>query len=411
MLDDPPKGAPNRINLCLPRSVSLLLFHVIQMERMRIEETSERDGKGMKSRDAGSDCPRILFVARKMPPVRGGMEKVAQDLFISLSPLADTELLTIRHGTRNPLFVIVLFWKMIFLLLRRRTDIIYLQDCMLAPLLILGRIFNIPTVIQAHGLDVTYKNWLYQHFLVPLIRIADTVTCVSEATRRECIARKVLERKTKVIPNGICFNEWDDALKEEYIPEDIKKILSGRYLISVGRLVPRKGFDWFVSEVFPTLSSRYDDLRYIIVGDGVLRGKLEDLIEENGLSNRVILFGGIDRKTLAYAYSKASIMISPNKKIPDDVEGFGIANIEASLFGVPVVASRVDGIPDAVIEGVTGELVKSCDRDDYVNRIVGILEKSISYEPSISRSETINKFGWGSIAKEYMRVFNEIACF
>jgi len=364
----------------------------------------------MKVQDSRSDCLKILFVARKMPPVRGGMEKVAQDLFLSLSQLTDTELLTISRGSRNPLLVIVLFLKMLLSLSRRKKDIIYLQDCMLAPLSILGRIFNIPTVIQAHGLDVTYDNWIYQRCLVPFIRIADTVISVSEATRRECIIRKIPEERTKVIPNGISHREWDDALKSEDIPKDIKDILKGRYLISVGRLVPRKGFDWFVSEVFPTLASRYGDLQYIIVGNGLLGGKIEALIEENGLTNRVFLLGGIDMKTLAYAYSKASIMISPNKKIANDMEGFGIANIEASLFGVPIVASRVDGIPNAVIEGVTGELVNSCDKEDYMNRIVGILEKGIIYEPSILRAKTISRFGWDSIAGEYLRIFNQITC-
>jgi len=350
-----------------------------------------------------------------MGNAKGGMEKVSKDLYHALSGSATVRLITVSDCiSRNPLSILVLFFKVFLYILFNKKDgnknIIYLQDCALAPLLILKKFFNVPAVIQAHGLDVVYCNWMYQHIIVPLIRLSDIVICVSEATRQECISRGISKERTVVIPNGISPCEWDNVLydNDSNVSEKTKQILSGRYLLSVGRLIKRKGFDWFISDVFPQLAYEYPDIRYFIIGEGPMMEELKELVKKKELTARVFLLGKVDSATLAYAYSRASIMISPNRKVHCDIEGFGVVNIEASLFGVPVVAARIDGIPDSISEGITGILVQPEDVREWVSSINFMLNNYSCWDRNRIRSETIDRYGWDRIVKRYISVFESI---
>lgn len=109
--------------------------------------------------------------------------------------------------------------------------------------------FGVTMVIQAHGLNETYCNWMYQHMIVLLICWSNSAVCVSETTRHECIPRDIPKEQVVVVPNGISSRAWDETLKEggKEISERIKDVLNGRCPLSVGRLTLRKCFDWFVS--------------------------------------------------------------------------------------------------------------------------------------------------------------------
>src|SRR5689334_7023779 len=124
----------------------------------------------------------VLFVARKFPPSVGEMERFADDLLEALWSKRTIEAVT--WGGSNkwlPLVLPLFFVRGAWLLLTDRTiGIIHMQDAVQAPVgWLLSRLFNKPYIVVAHGLDITYEKFGYQHLIVPFVRRADKIISIS----------------------------------------------------------------------------------------------------------------------------------------------------------------------------------------------------------------------------------------
>jgi phosphatidylinositol alpha-1,6-mannosyltransferase len=94
----------------------------------------------------------------------------------------------------------------------------------------------------------------------------------------------------------------------------------------------------------------------------------------------------------------------PNIKIEGDQEGFGIVIIEAGYFSVPVIASKIEGITDAVIEGITGNLIEAENGQGFIDAI-----RNNSINRSRISEKTMEAFSWNHIGECYINAFNTIA--
>lgn len=363
-----------------------------------------------------SNKPRVLFVARRFPPSVGGMERFAFDLFTSLKTETH-QIDKVTWGGSNkwlPLVVPGLFlgalWKIIT---RRDYDILHIQDALLSPIgWLLHRLSGRPCVIIAHGLDITYKNRLYQAVVPWFLRRADAIISISAATGEEVVARGVLNERSHVIPLGIT----DDTEAVEAGKEDIaaiigKKITSeNQVLLTVGRLVKRKGVQWFIREVFPTLAQTYDQAIYVVAGEGAERPAIERAIEATKLQGRVFLLGEIEEELKLKLYKACNVFVMPNIKVPGDMEGFGRVAHEAAVAGMPVVASNLEGIADALMDGKNGVLVPTRDTKAYVREISKLLDSSALRRQfgKDAREYTLQEFGWGGVAERYASIYRKI---
>jgi colanic acid/amylovoran biosynthesis glycosyltransferase len=131
-------------------------------------------------------------------------------------------------------------------------------------------------------------------------------------------------------------------------------------LLSVGRLVEEKGYVFSLKAV----SQLRGDVEYCIIGDGPDREKLIRLIGELGLEQRVKLLGNRTREDVFEAMARSDIHLCPSLR-----ESFGVANMEASFFQLPVLASRVGGVPEVVQDGRTGLLVPPGDIDAFTDAL------------------------------------------
>lgn len=135
------------------------------------------------------------------------------------------------------------------------------------------------------------------------------------------------------------------------------QLTDGPVLLSVGRLVERKGFDLVLHSV---ADLRYErpNLKYIIAGDGPERERLESLVRDLGLGAHVRFLGAIDEATKWAAYGLCDVFVMPNRLLGGlEFEGFGIVFLEAALAGRPVIGGRNGGAADAIADEVTGLLV------------------------------------------------------
>ncbi len=148
-----------------------------------------------------------------------------------------------------------------------------------------------------------------------------------------------------------------------------------RVILTVARLVQRKGVD-MVIKAMPRVLVAIPEAVYLIVGGGPYQGKLEKLVEELGLEERVIFVGHVSDEELPLYYCACDVFVLVSRTLTDkgEMEGFGIVYLEAGACGKPVVAGRGGGVEEAVEDGVTGLLVDPLDVGEIAEAIVRILK-------------------------------------
>jgi phosphatidylinositol alpha-1,6-mannosyltransferase len=135
---------------------------------------------------------------------------------------------------------------------------------------------------------------------------------------------------------------------------------TGHSILFVGRLVRRKGADDLI-DAFRSISQDFPDWRLEIIGDGPERKRLERLVADLGLGERVEFFGSLRGRPLYDRYRLCDVVAMPSKRLSDDVEGFGTVFLEAGIFGKPSVGTFSGGIPESIVDGETGILVREGD--------------------------------------------------
>jgi len=349
----------------------------------------------------------ILYITRTFPPAIGGMERVSYELYTKISKISDVELIKWGGSKKWLLFVMPYFFlKSFIILMKKNINIVYLQDGLLSPLgLILKKIFKKPTIVTIHGLDITYRNCIYQLLIPKFVSKFDKIICISNATKEQCINRNIPESKIVVIPNGVSdkfyINENKQILRNR-LSKNLKIDLKDKkIIISVGRLVERKGFHWVIEKVLPEKIKEIQDIIYIIVGDGPLKERIKYSIKLNRLEKYVIHLGIVSNKTLKLLYNSSDILLMPNIQVDGDIEGFGIVGLEAGSCGLPVIASNLEGIKDFIEDGINGFLIEPKNIDEFIEKIKisnNFINKNI-------RKIILKKFEWSQIIKKYFEVF------
>jgi phosphatidylinositol alpha-1,6-mannosyltransferase len=358
---------------------------------------------------------KVLFIARRFPPSVGGMERFAFDLSGALQK--ETPLSMITWGGSNKWLPVVLPWFFLRaswqLLTDRQIDIIHMQDSVQAPIgWLLSKLFRRPYVVIVHGLDITYPKFGYQKLIPPFVRRADAVIAISAAAAQEATARGVKKEKIQTIPLGIHDDFGDAQLPDKSAVSEAvgSNITDKLLLLTTGRLVKRKGVEWFISNVLPAVVQKHPEVLYIVVGEGAERTAIENAIIEQGLSSHVKLMGRVSDDVRALLYRSADTFVMPNIVVPGDIEGFGIVVQEAASAGLPVVASDLQGIKDALTNGQNGILVQTEDSKAFEKEIITLLEDPTSRREfgARAREYTLREYGWERIANEYVKVYERL---
>lgn len=201
------------------------------------------------------------------------------------------------------------------------------------------------------------KAWTYNLF-------TDVAVVPSAALRREILANPgIAPERVQVLYPGIDFNTLERAATAS-LPRDVMAWLgqrSGPLVVQAAMLRPEKGH-LFMLDVIAQISRQVAGLRYVIAGDGELREHLAERIGELGLSECVLLAGLLN--PVAPLLKCADLVV-----MPSFYEPLGMAQSEALVLGVPVVASKVGGIPETVTDGETGLLVEAGNLDAWASAL------------------------------------------
>jgi phosphatidylinositol alpha-1,6-mannosyltransferase len=354
----------------------------------------------------------ILFITRKYPPSVGGMQKLSYELTTRISKERKIHVISWGRDRQGlPLFIFWAFVRAIYLLLREDIALIHLSDPLLSPLgLALQVIRQIPVVVNAHGLDITYPNHLYQMLIPAFLRHLTCVICISMYTKNECIKRGIPATRCEVIPPGIDVNKY--IIKLSDVERATWLSLWGvhspytKILLTSGRLIQRKGVTHFILKGLPLLAAQRKDWVYLIVGEGPERPKIEEAIRTLGFSQHIKILGKLQEHELRIAYALADVFVMPNIPITGNPEGFGIVALEARASGVPVVASDLEGIREAVGGCEDGTLIKPGDWSAFVAAINWWLDRSETILDRERRRERVKaEFDWSVIIPKYLTLF------
>lgn len=239
-----------------------------------------------------------------------------------------------------------------------------------APIAAFGKFFyRIPAVSFVHGLDIIADSRLYQSVFIPSLRKMDIVIANSRNTARLAVVKGIASDKIEVLCPGVDIPRLSPQARNDFLARH--NLAGKKILLSVGRLVARKGLVEFLRYSFPKILGECPRTVLVVIGaepkksirkeGGALR-QIEGIVRSAGLSDNVRLLGSVSEETLGAAYQAADLFIFPAREIAGDVEGFGMVATEAASYGLPTVAFSAGGITEAVKHGHSGFLVA---REDY----------------------------------------------
>jgi phosphatidylinositol alpha-1,6-mannosyltransferase len=230
------------------------------------------------------------------------------------------------------------------------------------PLGAVGRRIGVPYAVVVHGAEVSVPGRLpgSRRLLAGVLRHASHVIAAGRwvAGQADEVAGRTLP--TTVVSPGVDVERFrpitDDAQRAR-VRAEFGLPVDGRLVVSVSRLVPRKGMDTLI-EAAARLAPTRPDLTVAIAGGGRDRGRLERLVARSGAPVR--LLGRVDDERLPALYACADVfaMLCRNRWAGLEQEGFGIVFLEAAASGVAQVAGDSGGASEAVIDGTTGFVVR-----------------------------------------------------
>jgi len=279
----------------------------------------------------------------------------------------------------NPWAIPIVTLRLYLLLRRNRYDILHLYG-LKANLLgrILGKLSGYRRILG--GLRSIYPSGLKKKWTLWIDRLTFGLSLGyvsnSQAAIDFLISHGYNRRKFWLIHNGIDikpFYRRSDAEKET-IKRKYGLPLDKLIITCVANLRPPKGHEYLIQALHELKSKGFDYLA-LLIGDGPLRGRLEELVQELGLKNQVRFLGSRDRKEIPEILAITDIFV-----LPSLWEGLPTAAIEAMAAGCPVVATNVAGTPEVIVDRKTGFLVPPCDPQALADKIKLLLQDQVLRE-------------------------------
>ncbi len=261
-------------------------------------------------------------------------------------------------------------------------------------------LYKVPYIVSLRGGDVPgfrpYDFKTFHKLLGPFLRViwhgAFAVIANSKGLRDFAVAFEP-NIDIPIIPNGVEVMHFDAGERDWSTP----------CLLSVGRVVYQKGFDLGLR----TLAQLKDlDWEWHIAGDGSQMESLKSLARQLGISERVTFLGWQSREDLVKWYHQSNLFLFPSRH-----EGMPNAVLEAMASGLPVIATRIAGNEELIVDGVTGMLVNAEDMDSLRAGLRKLLvdEKMRRQMGQASRQRVEQKYSWENVAHQYSEMLEKIA--
>ena len=360
---------------------------------------------------------RILIVTSEFPPQPGGIGNHAHNLALYLSKhhysvtvVSDSRS---KSGTYEARFDETLPFKMERITVKKVRSVMYFKRLQLLKkhipnhdiVLATGKfslwsvgffslLYSNKYIAVIHGSEVNLKSSFAKCLTNSALKKFEKLIAVSNYTKG--LIEGLNLNNIVVIPNGYNANLWDSE----------KLVFSSTsgypMLVTVGRISERKGQHHVISKI-PYLLKKYPEIQYHCIGIDTESGRCIELARKLNIEKHVTIHGEVsfDRLKDLLIRSHINIMLSAETKT-GDVEGFGIAIIEANALGIPAIGSKNSGIEDAILDGETGVLINHNSQDEFEEAITMLLEKKDYFR--LKSKEWAKRHTWDTIINRYIKV-------
>jgi phosphatidylinositol alpha-1,6-mannosyltransferase len=366
----------------------------------------------------------IVILTQCYPPRLGGIENLIENLSIELSKHYEVTILADQHNEnlekmydqkRNNNIVMKRIGGIKFL--RKRKKISELKKILLSRKItcIIGdswksfefsinliNSFNVPSICLAHGNEVIIKSPKHALRFIPIMNKVSYIVCNSSFTLG-------MVKKAGVTNKNITFIHPGAENYSDHNKKTIINIQGDPILLTLARLEKRKGHEYILS-VVAKLKIDYPNIQYVIAGSGI---ELENLIDQTKslkIEKNVIFVGNVDNNQKNYLFEKTTLMVMPtiDESAKSSIEGFGIAYIEASFYGIPSIASNIGGTNEAVLHNKTGLIISNID--ELYNSLKELLcnQNKLKKLGENAKMRAESDFIWSKIVKKYLYIINKI---
>ena len=243
---------------------------------------------------------------------------------------------------------------------------------------------KVPFVLTLQEGDLGRNSPFDRFWQRRIIKKADAITAIS-GYLGEFAKRYNKKAPLHIVPNGVDLKMFETQSQRSE-KKDIKKI------ITVSRLVRKNGIDVLIRAV---KELKLNDCRLQIVGYGEERKKLEKLARKLGLEDRVDFFANATHDEIVPYLANADVFVRPSRS-----EGLGSAFLEAMAAGIPIIGTKVGGIPDFLEDGKTGLFSKADDPEDLAEKMGMVLgDETLSRKLSENGRKLVEeRYNWDRIA-------------
>jgi glycosyltransferase involved in cell wall biosynthesis/peptidoglycan/xylan/chitin deacetylase (PgdA/CDA1 family) len=239
----------------------------------------------------------------------------------------------------------------------------------------LKKLYQVKFIVYVHGEEITMatSGRLSGNKRKDYLQAADKIVAVSSFTCDMLTSTMDVQPKSIVlIQNGVDTARFTPGPRNPALIAR-HRLERKRVVVTVGRMVARKGIDKAVLAIGKVLQ-RHQDVHYLILGDGAMRPEIERMIAAEGLGQHITLVGAVSDSELVDYLRLCDLFLMPNRTLENgDTEGFGLVFREANACGKPVIGGRAGGVVEAVRDNESGLLVDGNNVDDIAAAIERIL--------------------------------------
>lgn len=255
-------------------------------------------------------------------------------------------------------------------------------------------------IVSCYGKEILKANvrGYRQEFYPKVLDKAALIHAISQYTKNLIVKNfSINPKKIKVIPPVIDFEKFSKIKKKARK----KRIIFG----TLTRFNQRKNIPNIVKALEILQEEFNQDFIYYLAGEGEEKEKILNALKT--VKFKWKYFGEIsEEKKIKNFYPSLDVFVMPTLELLDDIEGFGIVYLEANAYGIPVVASKAGGTPEAVKENISGLFADPTDPDDIADKISKVLKnKDKYYQPA---KDWAKKFDKKLIAQDFARLYRQI---
>jgi phosphatidylinositol alpha-1,6-mannosyltransferase len=234
-----------------------------------------------------------------------------------------------------------------------------------------------PSCIIVHGMDMTLGWSISDRRRMQNLKTLHQVNHVlANSVYTANVAEKlgVTKDRISVIPLSVDLSYWQRLrASPSFLNRWSPRLRGKKVILSLGRLVERKGFDMVISAM-PSILNRVPEALFVICGDGPDKGRLKGMVERKQLQQHVLFAGSVSDDDKKAFVDSCHVFTMPCRELSNgDFEGFGIVFLEAGICRKPVVAGNSGGVSDAVVHGKTGFLVDPTSTESIAEGLTRLL--------------------------------------